>query len=360
MRLGRNSAEGGIVSKSIAVRHLSGLTSVFCMMVTSPLLAAKMDVVELQNGDHITGEVKSLNRGILEFDTDHMGTLYIEWQHVARLKSDQVVEVELSSGKRSFGHLAPATAAGEFLLIADDKTPRTLAVSDTVRMSAIEESGALRKRVDGYVDFGYSKSKATDVTQYNFDAGIRFRDRIRLWDYSLSTTQSDSETIESGSASLYGEQRRFFGNRWYWSGLLQLDQNDEQGLDLRTLLGGALGRYVVQTNSQEFAFGTGLGYSREELADGESTNSVELIIGLEYDVFRFSDPELDLSTQLVVFPSLTVSGRVRAQASVRLRYELVNDLFAELTLSDSYDSKPQSVGAEKNDYTITTSIGYTF
>ena len=48
------------------------------MMVTSPLLAAKMDVVELQNGDHITGEVKSLNRGILEFDTDHMGTLCIE------------------------------------------------------------------------------------------------------------------------------------------------------------------------------------------------------------------------------------------------------------------------------------------
>ncbi len=55
-----------------------------------------------------------------------------------------------------------------------------------------------------------------------------------------------------------------------------------------------------------------------------------------------------------------MSGRVRGQASVRVGYELINDLFTELTLTGSLDSKPQSAGAEKNDYNITTSIGYTF
>jgi len=141
---------------------------------------------------------------------------------------------------------------------------------------------------------------------------------------------------------------------------LQLDQNDELGLDLRAMAGGTLGRYLVHTNSQQFGLAAGLGLAREELSDGQETDSVELILGLDYHAFRFDDPELDLSADLTIFPSLTVSGRVRGQASVRLRYELINDLFAELTLTESFDSEPLSVGAEKIDYNITTSIGYTF
>ena len=46
--------------------------------------------------------------------------------------------------------------------------------------------------------------------------------------------------------------------------------------------------------------------------------------------------------------------------SYRLRYELIDDFFAKLSWSESYDNKPQSVDAAKRDYAITTSIGYTF
>ena len=113
----------------------------------------------------------------------------------------------------------------------------------------------------------------------------------------------------------------------------------------------------MQTNRQQFGLAAGLGLSWEDRQDGQQTDGVELILGLNYEAFRFDDPQLDLSTQLVIFPSLTVSGRVRGQARVRLRYELINDLFAELTLTEAFDSKPQSADAEKNDYTITTSIG---
>jgi hypothetical protein len=35
--------------------------------------------VTLANGDRITGEVKRLDRGRLEFSTDDAGTLYLEW-----------------------------------------------------------------------------------------------------------------------------------------------------------------------------------------------------------------------------------------------------------------------------------------
>ena len=39
----------------------------------------KTDVVYMNNGVRVTGEIKSLLRGRLEFKTDHMGTLLIDW-----------------------------------------------------------------------------------------------------------------------------------------------------------------------------------------------------------------------------------------------------------------------------------------
>lgn len=330
------------------------------LLLTAPLYAAKTDVIEMHNGDHITGEIKSLDRGLLQFKTDHMGTVYIEWQNVARVRSDQVLEVESTSGQRLFGQIVSVANPGVLRVTGTAESPGEFSIADTVRIAPFEETGRVREGVEGYVDFGFSDTKATNVTELTFDAGVSYRSRLKSWDLDFTTAQSDSETKQSGSTSLTGERRRFIGNRWYWSGLLQLEQNDALGLDLRATFGGTLGRSFLQTNSQQFGLAAGLGVARENLDDGGNTDSVELILGLEYEAFRFDDPQLDLSTELVVFPSLSVSGRIRGHASVRLRYELINDLFAELTLVDAFDSKPQSAGAEKNDYTITTSIGYTF
>ena len=51
-------------------------------LLAMPAVAAKTDVIVLINGDHITGEVKDLSYGQLKFKTDHMGTIYIEWDKI--------------------------------------------------------------------------------------------------------------------------------------------------------------------------------------------------------------------------------------------------------------------------------------
>ena len=202
-------------------------------LLNSPVLhAAKTDVVELRNGDHITGEVKELQRGLLQFKTDDMGTIYIEWDEVAHLRSNLLVEVELASGRRLFGRLAPSQDAGR-LTVADAEfgTPTEIAIGETIRIARLDERGTWLSRLDGHINFGFSDTKATDTTQLTFDAGLRHRDRIRLWDFAFSTIQNDAAGTESGSATLSGESRRFFGNRLFWSGFLQFSQNDELGLN---------------------------------------------------------------------------------------------------------------------------------
>src|SRR5271170_6767954 len=79
-----------------------------------PLLAAllagraeadKTDVVVLLNGDHLTGEIKGMSRGQLDFKTDDAGRFSIEWVKIARVTSKHIFEVELSSGKKYYGTL---------------------------------------------------------------------------------------------------------------------------------------------------------------------------------------------------------------------------------------------------------------
>jgi hypothetical protein len=64
---------------------------------------AKTDLVILENGDSIHGEIKSLERGILTLKTDWMGTIQVEWIHIQEIRSDFSFEVVLSDGQKSLG-----------------------------------------------------------------------------------------------------------------------------------------------------------------------------------------------------------------------------------------------------------------
>ena len=60
----------------------------------------KTDVVTFANGDRITGEVKQLDRGRLEFSTDDAGTLYLEWDKLVSVVAARIVEVVTTDGRR--------------------------------------------------------------------------------------------------------------------------------------------------------------------------------------------------------------------------------------------------------------------
>ena len=59
-----------------------------CCVLAMPVLGQrKSDLVTLYNGDRVTGEIKSLGNGVLKLSTDSMGTVNIEWQEIASVKS---------------------------------------------------------------------------------------------------------------------------------------------------------------------------------------------------------------------------------------------------------------------------------
>jgi hypothetical protein len=334
---------------------------IFALLATAiPAIAgANTDVVVFDNGDRLTGEIKSLERGRLRFKTEATDTISIEWDNVAFLSSDQNIQVETYEGKRYLGRLKLSPAL-KTINIEMDGDYLAIDATHVVLMTPIEEKGI--NRLDGDITAGYNFTKAGEVEQTHLALDVELRSEIRLLGLSASSSVSDSDENESSQRhSVKLDYKRFWPNRWLVSGLLSANRNDELGVDLRTSIGGGGGRIVRQTNHSATLLEGGLMLSRENLAGSESDkDTVEAYVTLEWDWFRYDSPELDLSTSLEIIPNLTDTGRVRSEFDISLKWEIINDLFWEISFYDSFDSDPVTAGAEKNDYGVITSLGYDF
>jgi hypothetical protein len=323
--------------------------------------APKTDILVFRNGDHLTGEVKGLDRGRLSFDTDATGTISIEWAHVSSIESRQILQVELTSGMRYTGQSMGPSAAGKLRVVAPDGgEAREFDLADVVRINPIDQ-GNLWARLDGYVTAGYDYTKANRLQTFTFTGGLSSRDERALRSLDASGTMTTQDTVEDSSRyDVTASVRRFMANRRFYQGWLAFEGNDELGLDMRSTLGGGFGRYLMQTSRQEWAVVAGLAANREDFASQDTNESLEAILGTQYSFFRYDQPEANVDASLYVLPSLTESGRVRSEARLRSRYEIVNDLFFEISMYGSYDTDADATADSKSDYGLTTSLGYSF
>jgi putative salt-induced outer membrane protein YdiY len=349
--------------RRLAVR-LAGLMlgATGLLALASPAVAApKTDILVFKNGDRLTGEVKSLERGKLDFKTDATGTISIEWDKVASLQSNQYLEVELSDGRRHFGRPSPEQSEGELKLrVGSGSNQREVPIADVVRMAPIEQ-GRFVDRLDGYVTAGYDYTKATDLHQFTFTGGLSSRDEKRQWSIDGSTTQvSQSGQDDTSRYELGALSRRFLRDRWFVQGFGGFESNDELGLDLRTTLGAAYGRFLRQDQKQDWAAYAGLAVTQENFSEQPGKESVEGVLGTQYWFYRYDSPEASFNATLNLFPSLTDAGRLRSEGRLRARYEIVSDLFFEASFYGSYDSEPGAGAESKSDYGVTTSLGYSF
>jgi len=339
----------------------------WCLLLHLVLLASagtaraeKTDIVYMLNGDRVTCEIKNLERGRLKVSTDSMSTVYIEWKDIARVSSSALYIIEMEDGSRVEGRLADSDAEGQLLLRTEDKE-QLVSMATVVWLDPLKLDARIIKRWDGSVSAGFDMTKANDNTSLSASFDARRRAETFLLNLNASVySRSQTGTDDSFRAKVGGVYRGLLEDRWYWAGLGNLERNDELGIDLRTLAGAGYGRFLTQTGRTLWSVTGGLAVVNEQRAGEEAAEtSVESFFSMDYEFFTYDTPKTTLTTSLTVFPSLTDGGRVRANLDFALRRELVKDLFIELSVYDSYDSRPPEDGTE-NDYGIVTSLGYTF
>ncbi len=323
------------------------------------VLGQKTDVVVLENGDRLTGEVKRLERGKLVFKTDSLGTVQIEWNDILSVTSTQEFAVELETGERFVGSLGADSDSNEVVIELPEGS-MTRPHEEVVLITPIKST--FWGRVDGSMDLGFSFAQADQSSQLNLglDAGIRSRKYLRrLKVSSILSNRDEGEDVRRSTGSF--EFSRFISPKWDTLAVGIAEQNEELGLDLRTTLSAGMRRHLVRSNSSNFSAVLAAAVNRELYLgpEGEQYN-LEAVAGLEFEKFSFDDPEVDFTVSLSVLPSLSESGRVRMEFESRLRRELVEDFFLVLSVYDSYDSDPPVQEVERNDWGLTTSLGWSF
>ena len=330
-------------------------------MMGSPAFARdKTDVIILNNGDRITGEIKQLEHGILRVSTDSMSEVRIEWDNVIKVQSNHQFQFERTDGQRIVAMIQD-TSDQQIITLMNEQRTASFTHGNIVRISPIEDS--FWDRVNGSASFGFSFTKASEIAQLNFGFHGSHRTEVRRFSIDSNViTTNDEENESTQRSELHFGMTRFRDNRWFNSYLLGFESNDELKLRLRSSAGAGLGRYLIQTNTSELSFIGGLlGTSESLIGDTSSEQNIEGLLGVGFSKYIFDDPTVDMSLTLSVYPSITDAGRTRAQFDANIRRELIKDLYWDLTFYDTYDSDPPSAEAEStNDYGIVTSLGWSF
>jgi hypothetical protein len=331
----------------------------FLLCFTLSVQAQKNDTIYLKNGDRITGELKIFEYGILTLTTDAMLKVYIEFDKINTIYSAKYFEMRTNSGVRHFGHLLKSnTPASLNIVTKTDTIPKPL--WDIVQITPIKRS--FFQKIDGTIDLGITYTKASDVFQYSLNLQATHRTVNYATRFNVSSILTDNG---DGGVSRNNEVgvglTRYLPNKWFARASTQGQQNTELDLDFR-LQGGLGGGYdFVRTNAVRFYGMAGLVVNHEKtISSSVISDNIEALFAAQCKWFQYRHPKIDITTNLELYPSLTINGRVRFEYDISAKYEIVRDLFFNVQFYISSDSKPATGEISKSDWGVVTSIGYTF
>ena len=316
------------------------------------------DRIHLKNGDVITGNMKELDRGKLRVKTRTMDDVYINWVHIESIDTDKYLRIEKADGSFNYGVIKHADLSD--VLVVEDRGQEVevpiLAVS-TIQPIRVKQS--FWRRLDFELKAGIDYRTASDIFVSYLSSNVKLREEKYEIDVDANWHEtSRADDRNSSRADLVGNYTRFLRNRWFWKASAGFETNEELGLDLRTLVAGTAGKYLIQRPALRFDVNAGLAGNWENRQDG-TTTSAEGLIRSSLEIFKHTLPITRLSASISVFPGITESGRLRVNTNVSLRNEIVRSVFWDLQFFSTYDNRPPP-GAQEEDYGIVTSIGASF
>ncbi len=316
----------------------------------------KIDIVTLHNGDRITGEIKSLEGGELELSTDAMDTISIEWPEIAGIQSGYHYEVRLSDGERLYGSFNDKAQRAGQMIVVDPFGRHELELLSVVEIRPIEDT--VVERIDIYLSATFSYTKATSIGQATANTAISYEDEKSSNNFKARSDISRTEEDETSSTNISFTRNTWTENRSnvFRSLFASYESNDELALTRRIGVGAGLGRYFLDTHSNTLTGSTGLQVVFENNDDSDTGEDLELFVSSTYSMWKFSSPEMDLVLGVDLYPGLTEFGRFRSSTNLRLRWEIVEDLYWDVTAWATTDN--ESATGSTTDYAITTGIGW--
>ena len=338
---------------------LALMLACFCL----PAQAKRKDIVIMKNDDHFTGEIKRLQNGLLYIETDYVASnIGVDWNQVKSVQSTATYQVVLTSGRRLQGIIGEQPGENgktQEFSIRDSNNEVKVLSADVVSLEITKPT--FIRQLTGSIDVGYSFSSGNSQSSLNVDTNAAYQ--TPTWGATAAfdaTFGGQTGATQTNREDLQGTYSRYLNRNSFIAGIGDLLHSSQQDLDLRATVGGGYGRYFKRTTNTSFSWLGGVVYTHELFnasANNFSDSNMEAVIGLQYNTIRFKFG--DLSSQLLVFPGLTIPGRLRLTTNNSLSIKLTNNFRVSFTFWDNFDNKPPTT-ARKNELGISSGIGWSF
>jgi hypothetical protein len=299
-----------------------------------------------------------MSRGIVTYKTDAMSTVYVKWSRVLTATTQKRFQIYLDDERRYFGSLQASETLGRVVIRADRDTFE-VATQSVVELKRIKAN--FWNRLDGSLDIGFDFTQQNAKTDLSLRSDTRYlfnRNRLNLLLNGTFSRQDSVSDITRGTARL--TYIREMKGLWFVGFTASAEQNSQLSLDMRGSIAGGPGRFFIANSRMELGSVMTLGYNRERFTGEEARNTVPLGLTTDFQFFNWSGLSTDLSSRLSIQPVLNDSGRWRIGFSANLTQEILNLLYLRIGVVEEYDSQPPSADANKNDFSITTSLGWTY
>lgn len=321
--------------------------------------AQKTDTIIHINGNVLLGEIKKLDNSIVTFKMDGMGTIKFELDKINTFSSNKHFQIVLESGLQYYGTF-DTSSVFRMVRINTINNSEVISVEDVIELYPIKRNFWLR--TSGLFSLGFNFSKGSGIASLTSSGKLDYRNRksYTILNWNENTT-FQADTIKSSKIDGSLNFQRVIIRKWYFGLNAEGSSNSELGLDLRILAGISINNYIIQNYHNRLYLSLGTSGNREWATGNEApTNNMEGLLGVQYNYFKYTNPEISISTYLNAYPNITTSGRWRVNYSLDAMVEVINDFHVGFSLYYNYDSKPVSEDASTDDYGINTTLSYSF
>ncbi len=335
------------------------------------LPAAKaFDWVQLTSGEWLKGEIKSMYNDSLEFDSDKLDLLHIDWEDVKYLKSYRPSSINIENHEPVNGSLQ---ISGDKITITNIDDIQEFSRSDLISLtpSGNEEADLWAIKLTLSLNI---RSGNTDQLDYNtkFSAKRRTAKSRFLLDYigNLSKT-SDSlgklvETINNHrvSTGIDVYATRYF---FYQPIFAEFYRDPFQNIDQRITAGIGIGYTILDTGRFEWRINGGPAFVSTDFisvlpGEADRVETVALVFGTNFDAEVTSS--VDFIFNYNIQASKPEAGGYTHHIIATFESEITGSLDFDISMIWDRISQPtkddSGVAPQPDDYRLTVGVTYTY
>ncbi len=318
------------------------------------------DWIQMVSGEWVKGNIERMRNENLEFDSDKLDMLYLDFADVALVHSPQVNTYVFDDRISATG---PAVITADHVIVQTDEGTKVFPRSE---LESIVEGERERDWWSMKLRFGLTLNRGnTDQLTYDINFNTRREDRLTLLDLNYNATFGQTDGTQNVNRHL-GQFlfNVFLGSRWWVTPAFgQLFNDRFQNIQFRATPAAGAGVHIIDMSNVTWDFMTGVGYQYLNYKEPEAENPqhdafVPLFTYWDFDITGDIDLTLSWLTNLVVTKIGNTNHTGKAELAIELTSVLDLDIaFLYLrTEEPGQPADPTLPRIEKNDYQLVVGI----